>query len=104
VVSTEPTGEYAMISKNKRPPTAVEKKHIESVKSLPCSVCGEFPPSECHEQKQGQWFTSVALCGDCHRGSTMGWHGQKRAFVIRKMDMLDALNETIKMLVISNEV
>jgi len=26
----------------------------------------------------------------------MGWHGQKRAWAIAKMDELDALNETIK--------
>jgi len=88
-----------MRSKNKRAPTAAEKRHIVAVKSLPCSVCGEPAPSECHEQKQGQWYTSVALCGDCHRGSTMGWHGERRAFIIRKIDMLDALNETIRMIV-----
>jgi hypothetical protein len=29
----------------------------------------------------------------------MGWHGQKRAWAIRKMDELDALNVTIKRLV-----
>jgi hypothetical protein len=28
----------------------------------------------------------------------MGWHGQKRAWAIRKMDELDALNETIRRL------
>ena len=29
----------------------------------------------------------------------MGWHGQKRAWAIRKMDELDALNITIKRLI-----
>jgi hypothetical protein len=29
----------------------------------------------------------------------MGWHGQKRAWAIRKMDELDALNETIRRLI-----
>jgi hypothetical protein len=28
----------------------------------------------------------------------MGWHGQKRAWAVRKLDELDALNETIKAL------
>jgi hypothetical protein len=28
----------------------------------------------------------------------MGWHGQKRAWAIRKMDELDALNITIERL------
>ena len=87
-----------MQSKNKKPPTKVEREHIERVKSLPCSVCDACAPSECHEQKQGQWFTSVALCPECHRDAVMGWHGQKRAWLIRKMDMLDALNVTIRRL------
>ena len=29
----------------------------------------------------------------------MGWHGNKRAWAIRKMDQLDALNETIRRLI-----
>ena len=29
----------------------------------------------------------------------MGWHGQKRAWAIRKMDEIDALNVTIKRLI-----
>jgi len=87
-----------MQSKNKRPPSSRERRHIANVKSLSCSVCGASGPSEAHEIKQGQWFTAVALCADCHRGSVMGLHGQKRAWAIRKMDELDALNETIGML------
>jgi hypothetical protein len=29
----------------------------------------------------------------------MGWHGSKRAWAIRKMDELDALNITIKRII-----
>jgi len=87
-----------MQSKNKRSPSARERRHIANVKSLSCSVCGAPGPSEAHEIKQGQWFTAVALCADCHRGPVMGLHGQKRAWAIRKMDELDALNDTIGML------
>lgn len=29
----------------------------------------------------------------------LGWHGQKRAWLTRKMDELDALNVTVKRLV-----
>jgi len=86
-----------MYSKNKKPPTSLEKAHIERVKSLPCSICEQHGPSECHEIKQGQWFTSIALCVDCHRGHN-GWHGTKALWRIRKMDELDALNVTIKRL------
>ena len=84
-----------MQSKNKKAPTAAERRHIVAVKSLPCSVCDAPGPSDCHEIKQGQWFTSVALCPSCHTGSVMGIHGQKRMWAIKKMDELDALSETL---------
>jgi hypothetical protein len=29
----------------------------------------------------------------------MGWHGQKRAWSIRKIDEMDALNDTIKQII-----
>lgn len=90
-----------MYSKNKKAPTSSEQAHIEKVKSLPCSVCDQAGPSDCHEIKQGQWFTSVALCKDCHQGPLMGWHGQKRMWKIKKMDELDALNVTVERLVAS---
>jgi len=89
-----------MQSKNKKPATAAEKRHIEQVKSLPCSVCGAFGnsafPNEAHEINQGQWYTSVALCSDCHRGGFNGIHGQKRIWMVKKMDEMDALNETLR--------
>jgi len=85
-----------MRSKNKKPPTNAEREHIQRVKSLPCSVCDCSGPCEAHEQTQGQWFTSVALCGECHRDNVMGWHGQRRAWKIRKMDMGEALNITLR--------
>lgn len=87
-----------MQSKNKKPPTAAERRHIERVKLLPCSVCDMPGPSGCHEIKQGQWFTSVALCQSCHTGPLMGLHGQRRAWAIRKMNEIDALNFTIQRL------
>jgi hypothetical protein len=77
---------------------AAERRHLQRVKSLPCSVCNAPPPSSAHHIVQGQQYTTVALCYDCHQGSLMGWHGQKRAWAIRKMDELDALNETIRRL------
>lgn len=87
-----------MQSKNKKAPTVAEKRHIEQVKSLPCSVCDEHGPSDAHEIKQGQWFTAVALCKSCHQGSLMGLHGQKRAWALRKMDEIDALAVTVERL------
>jgi len=87
-----------MQSKNKKPPTQAERRHIERVKSLPCSVCDASAPSDCHEINQGQWFTSIALCKDCHQGGLNGIHGQKRMWAIKKMDELAALNVTIERL------
>lgn len=78
--------------------TAREREHLGRVKALPCSICDAPGPSEAHHIKQGQQFTAVALCPDCHRGGLMGWHGQRRAWAIRKMDEADALNVTIQRL------
>jgi len=85
-----------MQSKNKKSPTAAERRHIQRVKELPCSVCDRHGPSEAHEIKQGAWHTSVALCADCHRNKKLGWHGEKRAWAIHKMDMMDALDITLR--------
>jgi hypothetical protein len=90
-----------MQSKNKKAPTVAEEHHIVRVKELPCSLCDAEGPSECHEIKQGQWFTSLALCPSCHRDNLMGLHGQKRMWAIKKMDELDGLAVTIKRLMAS---
>lgn len=96
-----------MWSKNKPAPDAQEREHIKRVKLLPCSVCdeggGEHAPSEDHEVKQGQWFTSCALCADCHRGPFNGWHGERRMWAVKKMDELDALAVTIRRLMTTKE-
>ena len=73
-----------------------ERAWVQLVKEQPCSVCDAYPPSDAHHIKQGLHYTCVALCKSCHQGSKMGWHGEKRAWAIAKMDELDALNVTIK--------
>lgn len=78
--------------------TAKQREHVLRVKELPCSVCDAPPPSDAHHIKQHRQYTVVALCKDCHQGSLMGWHGQKRMWAIKKMDELDALNITIERL------
>lgn len=87
-----------MQSKNKPTPTKAERAHIERIKGMPCGVCGAHGPSECHELKQGQWFTSIPLCADCHRGSFNGIHGQARIWAVMKLDEQEVLNETIRQL------
>ncbi len=76
-----------------------EHEYLQRLKTLPCSVCDEPGPSDAHHIKQGLQYTCVALCKSCHQGSILGWHGQKRAWAIRKMDELDALNTTISRLI-----
>jgi hypothetical protein len=78
--------------------TAKEKKHLARVKELPCSVCDASGPSDAHHVKQHRQYTCVALCKDCHQGSVMGWHGQKRMWNLKKMEEIDALNVTIQRL------
>lgn len=79
--------------------TAKQREHIGRVKGLPCSVCDAPAPSDAHHIEQSLQYCVVALCKDCHQGSTMGWHGQRRMWKIKKMNELDALNITIERLV-----
>ena len=74
--------------------TAKTRAHIARVKELPCSVCDAPGPSSAHHINQGQHFTTVALCWDCHQGVN-GWHGTKALWRIAKMDELAALDVTI---------
>lgn len=87
-----------MRSKNSKAFSPAEKRHVEAVKLLPCSVCDAPPPSDAHHINQGQHFTTVALCKDCHQGSENGWHGRKVMWRIHKMDELAALNITLRRL------
>jgi len=84
-----------MWSKNKKPMTASERKWVGMVREGPCSCCGEPVPCEAHEIEQGSWFTAIAWCPACHRDSFSGWHGQKQAFTLRKLDEVKCLNKTI---------
>lgn len=87
-----------MHSKNKKPMTVAERRHVDTIKSMPCSVCGQHGPSEAHEIKQGDWWTSIPLCAECHRGPHNGIHGQRSIWNVMKLDELGALSLTIKSL------
>ena len=84
-----------MRSKNSKAFTAGERAHLEAVKSVPCVVFDTPAPSAAHHVNQGDHYTTVALCWECHQGKH-GWHGQKTLWRIRKMDELKALNETLR--------
>jgi hypothetical protein len=84
-----------MRTKNAKAINPAERAHLAAVKSLPCSVCDHPPPSDAHHINQGQHFTTVALCKDCHQGGFNGIHGQRRMWLVMKMDELAALNVTL---------
>jgi len=79
--------------------TSKQRVHIGRIKLLPCSVCDAAGPSDAHHIEQSLQYCVIALCKDCHQGSFNGLHGQKRAWILRKMTELDALNKTIQRLV-----
>lgn len=88
-----------MRTKNAKAINARESAHLAAVKSLPCSVCDHPPPSIAHHIKQGQHYTTVALCADCHVGSENGIHGRKTMWRVMKMDEVDALAITIERII-----
>jgi len=73
-----------------------DRERLARVKACPCSVCGAPGPSEAHHIRQHEQYLCVALCADCHRGSLLGLHGQRRAWTLRKMDEWDALAVTLR--------
>lgn len=83
-----------MKSKNKAAMTAKERAHVDKIAQQSCVVCDDSGV-EIHEFEQGQWFTAVPVCPACHRGP-QGWHGTRQRWTMRKMDMLKAINETLR--------
>jgi hypothetical protein len=85
-----------MKSRGKPSQTAAERRHVARVAELPCVICGA-QPVEIHEFEQGQWFTAIPACAECHRGPK-GWHGTRERWTLRRMDAFKAINETGRML------
>lgn len=83
-----------MRSKNSKSHTPEESAHLYRVKLLQCSVCDAAPPSAAHHIVQGDHFTTVALCYECHQGHH-GLHGTKVLWSLKKMTEMKALNITL---------
>lgn len=83
--------------------TKAEKKYLDRVASLPCVLCGAHGV-HIHHVREGQgmaqrapnWL-AVALCPDCHTGST-GIHGNRQRMKLQKVDEMDLLARTIEAL------
>ena len=84
-----------MHSKNKQPKTRQEDYYVDLISQQPCVVCGSEDGSEVHEPEQGLWFASMPLCSLCHRGPE-GWHGTRLRWKLRKINELQAINETVR--------
>jgi len=85
-----------MQSRNKPRQTAAEARHVAKLAEQPCAVCGD-QPVEIHEPEQGLWFASMPLCVPCHRGPE-GWHGTRLRWKLRKINELQAIDKTYRML------
>jgi hypothetical protein len=84
-----------MRSKNSKSHSRAESAHIGRIKKMNCGVCDASGPSDAHHIKQGQHFTVIPLCKDCHQGSFNGIHGQARVWSVVKATELSVLNDTI---------
>lgn len=84
-----------MRSKNSKSLNKAELTHLGLVKEAGCVICDAVGVVEAHHIRQGDHFTACAVFPDCHRGP-LGWHGTKALWRIRKMDELDALQETLR--------
>lgn len=81
--------------------TVAERRHMDRVAHLSCSVCGREGPSVVHHLREGQgmaqrssnWLT-IPLCPDCHVGPR-GIHGDRSELRLRKLSELDLLANTI---------
>jgi hypothetical protein len=83
--------------------TNAEKRWMDKVAQLPCSLCGAHGV-HVHHIREGQGmaqrasnFLVVPLCPDCHTGPN-GVHGDKTMLRIHKMSELDLLAKTIEAL------
>lgn len=86
-----------MRTKNARAIDPAESAWLTRVKQLPCSCCGAAGPSDAHHIVQGQHFTTIPLCKECHQGAG-GIHGDKSRWRQFKATVYTCLNKTIRAL------
>lgn len=89
-----------MRTKNSARITDAERDHLERVKSSPCVLCDAPPPSIAHHVVQGDHWTCLSLCTECHVGK-QGVHGDQTMLRLRyrsggERGELLALNDTLK--------
>lgn len=75
------------------------RAHMARIKEMRCIVCETSGPSEAHHVRQGDHFSVLPLCKDCHTGLHNGIHGCGAMWRIKKLDETGALNLLIERLV-----
>lgn len=88
-----------MRTKNAARITAAESAHLAAAKSVACVLCDAPPPVEAHHVVQGDHYTVIAACPDCHRGPR-GIHGDQTMLRLRyriagTQGELRAINDTL---------
>lgn len=80
------------------------QRHMARVATLPCAVCGQPGPSLVHHPRfcagmaqRASDYLVIPLCPEHHAGKT-GIHGDRSAWLLRKIDEPDALADTIRRL------
>lgn len=79
--------------------TPKARAHLGRIKEMRCIVCDAQGPSEAHHVRQGDHFSCLPLCHDCHVGSHNGIHGRQAIWKVLKLDELSALNMLVERLV-----
>ncbi len=78
--------------------TTRARMHMQRIKEMSCIVCDQSGPSEAHHIRQGDHFTCLPLCKDCHTGSHNGIHGRQSIWKVLRLDELAALNKLMEKL------
>ncbi|WP_333679902.1 HNH endonuclease [Dyella sp.] len=83
--------------------TKAEKRHMDRVATLPCSVCGAHGVQLHHiretlgmAQRASNWLV-IPLCPSCHTGKH-GIHGDRAMLKVIKADELTLLADTLRAL------
>lgn len=79
--------------------SARARVHMANIKGMSCIVCDASGPSEAHHVRQGDHFSVLPLCKDCHTGGHNGIHGRQAIWKVLKLDELSALNQLVERLV-----
>lgn len=88
-----------MRTKNARAIDKTEAAHLAAVKACACVLCDAPPPVEAHHVIQGDHYTAISVCPECHSGKR-GIHGDQTMLRLRyriagTQGELRAINDTL---------